>query len=161
MPMPTSEEFHIYATFPEQIAAAVAELTPEQLLAIPAPGSWSVQQVLIHLADSEVIGYERLRRIIAEDYPPLQPYDEEAWGNNLYYHQQDPQLALALFSLLRQASAALLKQLPADTWERKGLHAANGEIDLYASFLAYLNHGKSHLQQIEQALQQIAISEND
>lgn len=152
MPMPTSEELYTYATFHEQVTTAVAELTLEQLLAVPVPDSWSVQQILIHLADSEVIGYERLRRIIAEEYPPLQPYDEEAWASRLYYQQQDPQLALALFTLLRQ--------LPAETWERKGLHAANGEVDLYTTFLAYLNHGKSHLQQLEQTLQQLAIAQN-
>lgn len=123
MSVPTTAELHAYATFPEQIATVVAELSPEQLQATPVPGEWSIQQILLHLADSEVVGYERLRRIIAEEHPPLQAYDEDAWGRGLYYHQQDCQLARDLFALLRQASAALLRQLPAETCALPGLHA--------------------------------------
>jgi uncharacterized damage-inducible protein DinB len=155
MSLPTSEQFHTYATIHAQIAAAVAGLTSAQLQALPAPGEWSIQQILVHLADSEVIGYERIRRVIAEDHPRLQPYNEEAWGNNLHYHQQDPQFALELFRLLRQASAELLRLLPAEAWERVGLHTENGEMSLYTIFQTYHNHGIAHLQQIENTRQRL------
>ena len=155
MPIPTSEQFHTYTTIHKQIATAVAGLTSAQLQATPTPGAWSIQQILVHLADSEVIGYERIRRVIAEDHPLLQPYDEEAWGSNLHYHQQDPQFVLELFRLLRQASTALLHLLPAEAWERVGLHTENGEMSLYTIFQAYHDHGIAHLQQIENARQQL------
>ncbi|HXR65982.1 MAG TPA: DinB family protein [Ktedonobacteraceae bacterium] len=155
MSLPTSEQFHTYATIHAQIAAAIAELTSAQLQVSPTPGEWSIQQILVHLADSEVIGYERIRRVIAEDHPLLQPYDEEAWGNNLHYHQQDPQFALELFRLLRQANAELLHLLPAEAWERVGLHTENGEMSLYTIFQTYHNHGIAHLQQIENTRQQL------
>jgi hypothetical protein len=138
-----------YATIHERIVAALAELTPEQMQMFPLPGEWSIHQIILHLADSEVVGYERIRRVIAEERPPLLAYDEEAWTRNLQYHQQDPTLALDLFRLLRQASAALLSQLPADRWQRIGLHSENGEISLSALFLTYANHGEAHLRQIE------------
>jgi hypothetical protein len=51
--------------------------------------------------------------------------------------------------LLRQTSAALLRQLPAETWERTGLHTTNGEMSLYSIFQTYLQHGEAHLRQIE------------
>lgn len=150
MPVPTPEQFHAYTNIHEPIAAAIAELKPAQMQASPAPGDWSIHQILIHLPDSEAVGYERLRRTIAEERPELQAYDEDAWGSKLYYHQQDPHLALALFKLLRQASAELLRQLPAEAWERVGLHTENGEMSLYTIFLTYLNHGEAHMSQIEQ-----------
>lgn len=150
MPIPTYDQIESYATIAERVAAAIAELTPAQLQATPIAGEWSIHQVIIHLPDSEVVGYERIRRTIAEERPLLQPYDEAAWGSNLSYHQQDPRLALELFGLLRQASAALLRQLPAETWERVGIHADNGEMSLYSIFQTYLNHGEAHLRQIEQ-----------
>ncbi len=153
MPVPTPEQFHAYATIHEQIAAAIAELTSAQLQSSPASGGWSIHQILIHLPDSEAVGHERMRRTIAEERPHLQNYDEDAWGSKLYYHQQDPQLALALFKLLRQSSAALLRQLPAESWERVGLHTENGEMSLHDIFLVYLNHGEAHLHQIEDAKQ--------
>lgn len=149
MPAPTPEQFHAYATIHERITAAIVGLTAAQLQIIPADGGWSIQQILIHLPDSEAVGYERIRRVIAEERPTLQLYDEDAWARNLHYHQQDPHLALELFKLLRQSSAALLHQLPAETWERTGLHTENGEMSLYTVFQTYLNHGEAHLQQIE------------
>lgn len=155
MSIPTSDQFHAYAAIHERIAAAIDGLTSVQLQAIPAEGEWSIQQILIHLPDSETVGYERIRRIIAEEQPTLQPYDEDAWARNLHYPQQDPRLALELFKLLRQSSAALLHQLPAATWERTGLHAENGPMSLYTVFQTYLNHGEIHLQQIENATQNL------
>src|SRR5689334_17780649 len=140
MLVPTSAQLHAYASIPQQIQACVAELDSEQLQATPQPGEWSIQQVLIHLADSEAIGYERLRRIIAENQAQLLTYDESGWSQKLFYHQQDPQLALELFTLLRRANAALLNLLPAETWERTGQHEESGEMSLYAAFQVYLNH---------------------
>lgn len=149
MPVPTPDQIESYATIAERVTAAIAGLTPAQMQATPIAGEWSVHQIIIHLADSEAVGYERIRRTIAEERPPLQPYDEAAWGNNLYYHQQDPRLALELLKLLCQASAALLRQLPTEVWERVGIHADNGEMSLQTIFQTYLHHGEAHLHQIE------------
>ncbi|GHO99483.1 hypothetical protein KSF_095310 [Reticulibacter mediterranei] len=149
MLVPTPEQIHSYATIHERIAVAIAELTPNQLQMRPADNEWSIQQVLLHLPDSEAVGYERIRRIIAEERPVLQLYDEDAWACNLHYHQQDPHLALELFKLLRQSSAVLLQQLPAADWKRVGLHAVNGAMNLYTIFQTYLHHGEAHLRQIE------------
>lgn len=155
MPVPTAAQFDDYAAIHDQVAAAIAGLNPAQLQAIPLAEEWSIQQILIHLADSEVVGYERLRRVIAEDHPFLQSYDEAAWGSNLLYDRQDSHLALNLFKLLRQASVSLLRQLPAETWERIGQHAERGEVSLYALFLTYLDHGTVHLRQIIHTRQQL------
>jgi uncharacterized damage-inducible protein DinB len=149
MSVPTPEQFHSYTTVHERIAAAIAGLSPEQLQTRLGENEWSIQQVLLHLPDSEAVGYERIRRVIAEERPTLHPYDEDAWARNLHYHQQDPHLALELFKLLRLSSAALLQQLPAAAWERVGVHAENGVMNLYTLFQAYLNHGEAHLRQIE------------
>src|SRR5579862_1914167 len=137
MSVPTPEQFHAYATVHERIAAAIAGLTSEQLQTNLTENEWSIQQVLLHLPDSEAVGYERIRRIIAEEHPTLQSFDEEAWARNLHYDQQDPRLALELFKLLRQNSAALLHHLPATAWERVGMHTENGVMSLYKVFQTY------------------------
>jgi hypothetical protein len=50
---------------------------------------------------------------------------------------------------LRHANFTLLQRLPAEIWERTGLHSENGVMTLYDVFLRQLNHIQGHIQQIE------------
>ncbi|HEV2580912.1 MAG TPA: DinB family protein, partial [Ktedonobacteraceae bacterium] len=121
----------------------------------PAPGEWSIHEVLVHLPDSEIFAYERMRRIIAEEHPTLQAFSEEVWANNLGYLHQDAPLALNLFRTMRLSNAALLRTLPASAWERTGTHTERGEMSLYDIFMTFLRHGETHLNQIEQVKQSL------
>jgi hypothetical protein len=155
MPIPTHEQIAAYESAPDRIAAAIIGLSDEQLLAQPIPGEWSIHEILIHLPDSEAFGGERLRRTIAEEHPTLQAYPESIWAERLDYKKQSYHLALALFTAQRRANAALLRQLPAQTWERTGIHTERGEMSLYEIFQTYLAHAEAHLQQIEQVKKQL------
>ena len=41
---------------------------------------WSPAEVATHLADTEVVTGWRVRQILAEREPEIQPYDQEKWG---------------------------------------------------------------------------------
>ncbi len=150
MPVPTPEQLNAYEAAPAQVAAAIANLSEAQMHFIRAEGDWSVHEVIIHLADSEVFGYERMRKTMAEDNPTVDVYDENAWAMNLSYRTQDRNLAIVLFTALRHSSAALLRMLPPEAWERTCMHPERGEMSLYETFNTFLEHGKIHLEQIEQ-----------
>ncbi len=149
MPVPTIEQINAFEAIPSLINAALAGLSESQMHTGPAPGEWSIHEVVIHLADSETFGFERIRKTVAEEKPTLQVYDEDAWARNLRYQRQERQLALALFAAQRRSTAALLRMLPQEAWERTAIHPERGEIDLYAIFSIYLEHGGIHLAQIE------------
>ena len=38
-------------------------------VAFPVPGKWSVQQLVMHMLDSDLVAGERMKRIIAEPRP--------------------------------------------------------------------------------------------
>src|SRR5690554_4744740 len=65
-------------------------------------GQWSIQQVAIHLADAEMVYAERMKRVIAEDTPPLRGFDEARWAEQLNYDQQSAADAAALVELVRR-----------------------------------------------------------
>lgn len=153
MPSATAELIDSYEAAPSSITAAIEGLTEAQLLYEPGEGEWSIHKVLIHLADSEAVGYWRIRKTLAEDEPELAVYDEARWANALNYNLQDRNLALKLFATLRSSSAALLRTIPQDAWERVGIHAENGRMTVYDLFNLYLKHGEVHLQQIERIKQ--------
>ena len=120
---------------------------------VPAIGEWSIHEVVIHLADAEVVGYWRIRKALAEEGSALGVYDEEAWASKLSYRIQDRALALQLFTALRASTAALLRLLPEDAWLRIAVHAERGDLSVLDLFNTYVEHGETHLQQIEQIKQ--------
>ena len=72
-------------------AQAIAGLSREQLNAFPVPGTWSIQQIVIHLMDSDLIGADRMKRVAAENrVPTLIGYDETAFAKELFYGELDP-----------------------------------------------------------------------
>ena len=61
---------------------AVEGLTRDDLLARPGPGLWSIQEVVIHLADSDAISIDRMKRMVTEDNPSLLYADETPTSND-------------------------------------------------------------------------------
>ena len=50
------------------------------------PGSdWSIRDLLMHLADAELVRGYRIRVILAEDEPPILGWDQERWTRRLQY----------------------------------------------------------------------------
>jgi hypothetical protein len=89
MPIATQEQMTTFAETPAQIAEETQGLTAEQLSYRPDEHEWCIHEVLVHLADSEIVGSWRLRKTLAEDKPLLAEYDEAAWASILKYDQQD------------------------------------------------------------------------
>src|SRR5438067_12934087 len=67
----------------------------------PAPGDWTVHEIVVHIADSEINSYIRVRAAIAEPGKRIMAYDEPAWARALCYEQQSAEDALELFRCLR------------------------------------------------------------
>ena len=66
-----------------------------------APDRWTIHEIIVHIADSEVNSYVRCRRFIAEPGGTVLGYDENAWASDLRYHDQSALDALELFKWLR------------------------------------------------------------
>src|SRR3970282_1922250 len=71
------------ATAPAKLARAVRGLRPAQLRRRPRPGKWSVQEIVAHLADTELVYGFRLRMMLAQSGCPLQAYDQDQWAETL------------------------------------------------------------------------------
>ncbi|HZK81082.1 MAG TPA: tRNA pseudouridine(55) synthase TruB [Humisphaera sp.] len=109
---------------------AIAGLTREDLLAFAVPGKWSIQQVIIHLADAEQVLADRIKRVIAEDNPTLLVFDQDRWISNLQYDEQSADDAGALIELTRKQLSRVLKKLPDSAFDRTGTHSEVGPMTL-------------------------------
>ncbi len=85
-----------YLAGPQMLRQAVAGMSREQLLARPIAGKWSTLEVICHLADFEIVGADRIKRVIAENEPTLLGGDENAFAARLAYRQRDADEGLLL-----------------------------------------------------------------
>jgi hypothetical protein len=121
----------------------------------PAEGEWSVLECLGHMADSELVTSARYRWVLAEDEPPLQGWDQEAWAARFDHAHDDPAVLLDVFAALRRANVTLWQRTPAKDRARAGLHAERGPESFEVLFRLQAGHGRVHRAQAERALADI------
>jgi uncharacterized damage-inducible protein DinB len=134
---------------PTALSRAIEGLSPQQLRQRERPGKWSINHILQHLADSELVGGWRMRLILAQDRPPLTGYDQDLWSDRLQYEAEDPADAIERFTVLRRANLRLLERASPDDLKRVGVHVERGEESLEHLRRLYAAHDLLHLRQIE------------
>jgi hypothetical protein len=134
-----------YASGGETLRRAVQGLTREDLLARPGPGDWSIQELVIHLADSDAIAIDRMKRVITEDDPPLLYADETAYVIRLLPDEQSLEDALTLLDVGRRQWSRVLRRLPEEAFARQGTHNRRGVVTLGGMVEGYNKHLDHHL----------------
>jgi hypothetical protein len=134
------------------VSEALRGLTDAELDNRPADGSWSARRVAHHLADSETTSAIRLRRLIAEERPLIQGYDEMAFAERLYYDTRPIAASLDALKAARATSAEILERLTEDEWAREGTHSESGAYSVESWLEIYAAHAHDHADQILRAL---------
>jgi hypothetical protein len=138
-----------YEAGADKLDQAIRNLTREDLLAVPDPaanvGRWSIQQVVVHCMDSELVSVDRLKRMIAEDNPTLIGYDENRFVANLFYDEQPADDAAAVVALVRKGFARVLRKLPPAAFERPGTHDERGRLTVGSYLKAVVDHLDHHV----------------
>jgi hypothetical protein len=132
----------------EMVAVSLTGAAGSELDFVPEPGKWSMRQIVAHLADSEMVAGARLRRIIAEDSPRLEAYDQNAWATNLDYGRRKTSQALETFRRIRGENYELLKDLPVPVFEREGVHSERGQMSLKQLLQLMAEHAENHATQL-------------
>lgn len=146
----TPEQIDQYERAPAKVRAAVAGLTRDDLTARPGPGAWSILEVVIHLADSDAIAIDRMKRMLIEDNPPILYADETAYVQKLATHEQDLGDALTLMEVGRRQFARVLRALPPEAFDRHGTHNKRGRVTVGGMVPSYINHIDEHLAYVYQ-----------
>lgn len=134
-----------YVKGSDDLRMAVRGLEREDLLAHPVPGTWSIQEIVIHLADSDLVISDRMKRVIAEDNPQLIGFDETRFVKGLHYNDQSIDDAVNLFELNRRQMARVLAKLPDQAFSRVGTHNERGPMKLSDLLAGAVSHLKHHL----------------
>jgi hypothetical protein len=119
----------------------------------PAPDKWSIQEIVAHLADDELVGAYRIRLILSAPGTLIQAFDQDAWAITGRYASIEVDTSATLYRTLRDANLALLKRLTAAEWERSGVHEERGPESVRDIAEYYAGHDLNHFAQIETILQ--------
>ena len=127
-------------------------LPEEDLARAYAPGKWSVKYVLHHLADSETILYERIRRVLSEPRPVLWVFDPDLFAAGLDYSRVPLAVSRGVYESVRPA----IIHYATLYYEAKGhlewVHSVTGVRTLKDEFDKVAAHNEHHLGQIRTAL---------
>lgn len=133
------------------ILAAVDGATEAELDARPADGGWTAREVVHHVADSELTSAIRLRRLVAEEHPAIDGYDEAEFARRLYYSRRPIDASLEAIRAARLTTAELLDCLSEAEWARRGSHSQHGTYGMEDWLEIYAAHCHEHAEQIRRA----------
>lgn len=143
------DPLRLQQTAAKKFAALTRKLSKKQLAQRPAPGKWSIAEILAHLADAElVVGY-RLRLILASNGTTIQAFDQDAWAKTFNYRRRDPKLSLETFRALRESNLRLLTSVRRELWKNYGEHEERGRESVDHILRMMAGHDLNHLQQVE------------
>jgi hypothetical protein len=150
----TDDPAEAMAQTPAVLRALVVEAGSD-LRVRPAPGEWSVIEVIGHIVDAELVSSIRYRWIVAHDQPDLPGYDQAKWASQLRHAEADPAELLSAFDGLRALNLSLWRRLPIEDRARVGIHLERGPESYELTFALVAGHDRIHIAQAREALQQI------
>ncbi len=109
-----------------------------------APGKWTARQILVHVAQAELVFGTRIRFALAEPGYVVQPFDQDRWIA-LEGTRVDGPTALAFFEAMRRMNLALFSSLTADERRRTFKHPERGEMRVEDILVMMAGHEVHHL----------------
>jgi hypothetical protein len=139
---------------PARIVSLIRGLTPRHLARLPAPGKWSIQEIISHLADTEMVMCCRARWIAFEEHPTLVPFDQEKWATGRSREKEPVAETLERFRLMRRSQIRLFRHLSKNDFRRTGFHPERGVVTLRVQLETLAGHDLNHLEQIQRLARQ-------
>ena len=118
-----------YRDAPARLARALDGVGEDDLRTRAIPGKWAIQEIALHVADSELVGAVRVRKVLAEKRPDLPGYNQELFATGLDYLGRDAafrRAALHGFRNLRETTGALFESAAPGTGSGRGSTRSSG-----------------------------------
>jgi hypothetical protein len=112
----------ILSRSPSLLATSIAATDPATHALKPSPTRWSINEIVAHLADAElVIGY-RVRQILASNGTSIQAYDQDRWATTFNYQSCDARVSAQLFAAYRLGTLRLFDRVAPQLFDNYGTH---------------------------------------
>ena len=109
-------------------------------------GSWTVKQVVHHIADSHLNAFIRLKLALTEDNPIIKPYSQALWAETYDGRDSDIDASLKIIEGTHKRMSDTLSHLNASDFERTYFHPETQKPVKISQLIAlYAWHSKHHL----------------
>lgn len=139
-----------YQTGMDDLADALDGINDEELDRSQEDGEWTVRQIVHHLADGEAMSYTRLCRLVADDAPVIQGYNEPVFAQRLHY-ERPVDTSIAIVAAVRAGAVALMNAMTEADWAKTGTHSEHSEYSVDRWLGIYAEHVHEHADQIRRA----------
>ena len=140
----------------DEVIKSLEGFPDDGLASHPIVGKWSACEIIHHLADSETVSGIRLKRLLVEEHPLIQGYDQEAFASKLNYNSRAIAPALEAFRCARANTAQLFDLMSEDDWKREGTHSESGSYTAEDWLKIYAAHAHNHAAQIRRLKESLA-----
>jgi hypothetical protein len=148
----SAELLREYKEATDNFIAAAKVIPSQKLHKAPSNDDWSPASIIHHLADSEANFYVRYLKILTEDVPHTDFFDEEVYPVKLKYEKRDVEKSLILLQALRESFYNIMCNFTPEEWERTGKNSDVGEYPIIALIKKTRTHMKDHLNQLNEAV---------
>ena len=126
--------------------------------------SWSIKEHVIHVIDSEINGFVRLKSIIAQPSSNCYVMNEEDWTKNIRRKNEDLKKYLDIFKLIRELAYEFIYDEDETKWEDqyfvRTYKGNEVKITIKEWLKTYNNHLKYHIEYIEKIVDEIKRKKN-
>ena len=138
-------------TYTARLREAVDALDDEQLGKKYREGSWTVRQLVHHIADSQLNMYQRLKLALTDDNPTVPAFNQQKWVE-LPDNALPVESSIRMLEGLNERIVALGQHVTGEQLNRVFTHETNGEISVATKLAKLCWHEEHHLAHIKIAL---------
>ena len=140
-------------SLPEKLKKIVGNLSYDELELQYRPGSWTIKQVVHHLADSHINSFIRFKWVLTEESPTIKAYNEVEWAKTTDADNEEIMNSIGILEGLHKRLVMLLKTLRPDQKKKTFIHPEyDKHLSLEWMIGMYAWHSKHHLAHIKQAI---------
>jgi hypothetical protein len=140
---------HYYEQTAVKIRQSVEGISEQLITWKPGPDKWSIQEIIGHLMDSNIVNSYRIRKIISEPVTPIVTFAHEEWVNDQQFNETPLAEILDAYDALTRYNALLLKKLTEEQWQKYGMKVEEQISIAHIIDKFICNHVEKHLGQIE------------
>ncbi|MEG0383556.1 MAG: putative metal-dependent hydrolase [Solibacillus sp.] len=138
-------------TYTNRLREVVDPLSDVELSKTYNDGSWTVRQLVHHVADSQLNMYQRLKLALTDENPTVPAFDQDKWAV-----QPDTKLpvesSIKMLEGINERIVCLGASLTEEQLDRVFTHQENGELTVATKVAKLAWHEEHHLAHIKLAL---------